>query len=180
MVPGPRALGAGRTTHDAGVRSPDPQETPMSSQPSTAPGRVVVGVDGSNSSVAALRWAARVGGALGLEVDAVTSWEYPASYGLAGAVGGWNPEVDAGAVLAHAVEAAFDGAGLAGLRSHVLRGHAAQVLLEASHHAELLVVGSRGHGGFTGLLLGSVSTQCAEHAHCPVVVVHEHGDQPVT
>ena len=144
----------------------------MSAQPLPAPGRVVVGVDGSSSSVAALRWAARVGGALGLQIDAVTSWEYPASYGLAGAAGGWDPEVDAGAVLARTVHTAFDGAAPAGLRTHVRRGHPAPVLLEASHHVELLVVGSRGHGGFAGLLLGSVSAQCAEHAGCPVVVVH--------
>lgn len=149
----------------------------MSTQSLPAPGRVVVGVDGSSSSVAALRWAARVGGALGLEIDAITSWEYPAGYGLAGAVGGWNPEVDAGTVLARTVDTAFDGAGLEGLRTHVRRGQPAPVLLEASHHAELLVVGSRGHGGFAGLLLGSVSAQCAEHAGCPVVVVH--GDETV-
>ncbi len=144
----------------------------MSAQSAPAPGRVVVGVDGSPSSVAALRWAARVGGALGLEIDAVTSWEFPGSYGLAGAVNGWDPEVDAGAALARAVDTAFDGEVPAGLRTHVRRGRPAPVLLEASHHVEMLVVGSRGHGGFAGLLLGSVSTQCAEHARCPVVVVH--------
>lgn len=143
----------------------------MSTHPRPAPDRVVVGVDGSGSSVAALRWAARVGGVLGLEIDAVTSWEYPASYGLAGTVGGWDPEVDAGAVLARAVHTAFGGGGPPGLRTHVRRGHPTPVLLEASHHAEMLVVGSRGHGGFAGLLLGSVSAQCAANASCPVVVV---------
>ncbi|UZJ26433.1 universal stress protein [Rhodococcus antarcticus] len=149
----------------------------MSTQPTPAnePGRVVVGVDGSPSSLAALRWAARVGGALGLELDAVTSWEFPASYGMAGGIGGWDPEVDAGAILASAVDTAFGGPGPAGLRTHVRRGRPAPVLIAASHHAELLVVGSRGHGGFAGLLLGSVSAQCAEHSACPVVVVH--GDE---
>ena len=145
----------------------------MSTETPAAPGRVVVGVDGSNASVAALRWAAKVGGALGLEVDAVATWEYPANEGgYAGGFGGWNPEEDAAAILARAVDTAFDGAGLTGLSSHVRRGHPAPVLIEASHHAELLVVGSRGHGGFTGLLLGSVSAQCVAHAGCPVVVVH--------
>lgn len=146
----------------------------MSTHSHPAPGRVVVGVDGSGSSVAALRWAAHVGGVLGLEIDAVTSWEYPANYGLVGTVGGWDPEVDAGAVLARAVDTAFEGGGPPGLRTHVRRGHPSPVLLEASHHAEMLVVGSRGHGGFAGLLLGSVSAHCAAHASCPVVVVHGH------
>ena len=144
----------------------------MSTETPAAPGRVVVGVDGSSASVAALRWAARVGGALGLEVDAVASWEYPTNDGYAGGLGGWNPEVDAGGILAQAVDTAFDGVGLAGLSTHVRRGHPAPVLIEASHHAELLVVGSRGHGGFAGLLLGSVSAKCVAHAGCPVVVVH--------
>ena len=58
----------------------------------------------------------------------------------------------------------------------VREGGAAKVLLEASEGAVMLVVGSRGHGGFAGLLLGSVSANVAEHAGCPVFIVH--GDQP--
>ena len=53
-----------------------------------------------------------------------------------------------------------------------LEGNAAQRLIDASEGAEMLVVGSRGHGGVVGLLLGSVSSACAEKAHCPVLVVH--------
>lgn len=144
----------------------------MSDQPSPTPGRVVVGVDGSSSSLAALRWAARVGSTLGLEIDATTSWEYPASYAMVGAVGDWNPQADAHTLVDRALAEAFGGTRPAGLRTLVRSGRPAPVLLEASHHAELLVVGSRGHGGFAGLLLGSVSAQCAAHARCPVVVVH--------
>jgi len=53
----------------------------------------------------------------------------------------------------------------------VVEGHPAEVLVEASSHADLLVVASRGHGQFGGMLLGSVSQHCATHAHCPVVIV---------
>jgi nucleotide-binding universal stress UspA family protein len=58
------------------------------------------------------------------------------------------------------------------VHAHAAMGIAADVLINESHGADLLVVGSRGHGGFTSMLLGSVSTQCATHASCPVTVVH--------
>jgi nucleotide-binding universal stress UspA family protein len=57
------------------------------------------------------------------------------------------------------------------VRALIVEGNAAQVLLDASDGADLLVVGSRGHGGFTEALLGSVSQHCVHHAHCPVVVI---------
>jgi nucleotide-binding universal stress UspA family protein len=62
-----------------------------------------------------------------------------------------------------------------GVDQLIREGHAAKVLLDASDGADLLVVGCRGHGGFTGLLLGSVSNECASHARCPVLIVHRHG-----
>ncbi len=57
------------------------------------------------------------------------------------------------------------------VRQEVARGHAVRALLDCAQDADLLVVGSRGHGGFVGALLGSVSLHCVTHAHCPVVVV---------
>jgi nucleotide-binding universal stress UspA family protein len=78
--------------------------------------------------------------------------------------------------LDETVQAAFGDQPLPGLRREVREGGAARVLIEASRGATMLVVGSRGHGGFTGLLLGSVSSNVAEHAPCPVLIIH--GDQP--
>lgn len=135
--------------------------------------RIVVGVDGSASSITALRWAHRVGSALDLAIDAVSCWEFPAEYGVGLVPVAYNPEVDTSRVLADSLRTAFGAEVPAGLRSSTHQGHPAKVLIELSTGAEMLVVGSRGHGGFVGLLIGSVSAHCAEHARCPVVVVHE-------
>lgn len=133
-------------------------------------GRVVVGLDGSPSSIAALRWSHRFAGAFGLEIDAVTSWSFPSTYGAGGAAIDWRPDQDAAALTDAALATVFGAARPSGLRSLVREGHPARVLVDASRGAHLLVVGSRGRGGFAGLLLGSVSAYCAQHAHCPVVV----------
>lgn len=136
------------------------------------PDRIVVGVDGSESSKLALQWAARIAAATGATIETVTAWDMPVSYGWAIAADDWNPEADAFKVLSETIDQTFDGARPPGLRTVVRRGNAARVLLDESKGAQMLVVGSRGHGGFAGLLLGSVSETCAEHAHCPVLVVH--------
>ena len=136
-------------------------------------GRIVVGVDGSTSSVHALQWARRVGEALGLGLDVVTCWDYPTSYGLAGGSDAYRPDLDAVKLRDEAISTAFPDGRPIDLRTTALQGHPAQVLKDASTDAEMLVLGSRGHGGFAGLLLGSVSASCAEYASCPVVVVHD-------
>jgi nucleotide-binding universal stress UspA family protein len=140
----------------------------------TSAHRIVVGVDGSSASIEALHWAARIGAAIGVQIDAVTAFEYPSSYyGYSATSGALDAGDDAARRLHDAATKAYGDAKPDGLRLLVRAGHSpAKVLLDASHGAEMLVVGSRGHGGFTGLLLGSVSAACAQHAACPVVLVH--------
>ncbi|MFD5562519.1 universal stress protein [Kitasatospora griseola] len=136
----------------------------------TAQRRIVVGVDGSASSRAALRWAARQAAAVGATVEAITTWEYPAAFGWSVPVVDADIAASAAKTLAETVarEAAEHGVEI---RERVESGNAAQILLEAAEGAELLVLGNRGHHGFAKALLGSVSQHCVQHASCPVVVV---------
>jgi nucleotide-binding universal stress UspA family protein len=137
--------------------------------------RVVVGVDGSEPSQQALRWAAKIADASRAHVDAVAVWHY--SIPLGWAMPDWDPRVDMDRILNAAVDAAFGPRRPADMNLIVCEGNPVNVLLEHSAGALMLVVGSRGHGGFAGMLLGSVSAAVAEHATCPVLVVH--GDKPV-
>jgi nucleotide-binding universal stress UspA family protein len=141
--------------------------------------RIVVGVDGSQSSKAALRWAIRQAKLAGAAVDAVTAWRYPTGYGWAPiADGGLDFEAGAKETL---VEALGEVSGLepeVPVRPLVAEGHAAEVLLRTAQGADLLVVGSRGHGGFASALVGSVSLYCVLHAHCPVLVVRDGTEGP--
>jgi len=143
--------------------------------PGTGAGRIVVGVDGSPSSEQALRWGASLAAMMGARLEAVTAWDFPASYGFGSVPQDWDPAGDMRKVLDETVRAVFGDHPPAGLQRQVREGGAAQVLIEASQDAIMLVVGSRGHGGFAGMLLGSVSANVAEHASCPVLVIH--GDQ---
>ncbi|MFB7845194.1 universal stress protein [Microbacterium sp. NPDC056052] len=134
---------------------------------------ILVGVDGSDSSLDALRYAAKLSAALDLPLRAVTTWDYPALVDLYPSIG-WTPDKDAAVLLDAAIKDVFAGDPPEALTAVVLAGPAAPVLIEESHRAEMLVMGSRGRGGFAGLLLGSVSATCASHAHCPVLIVrHE-------
>jgi nucleotide-binding universal stress UspA family protein len=135
-------------------------------------GRIVVGVDGSESSIAALRRGVRIATALGTSLEAVTTWRYPTSYASVGGEFMDSPEDDAKTIVGDASQAVFASKAPAWFTAIAREGNADQVLIEQSKGAEMLIVGSRGHGGIAGLLLGSVSALCAERATCPVLVVH--------
>lgn len=140
--------------------------------------RIVVGVDGSEASKEALRWAARFAASIGGTIEAIIAWHPPANYGWGYLPGDWDPSQDAEKALIDTVDAVFGANRPEGMTLLVSEGNPAKVLIDRSQGAELLVVGSRGHGGFVGLLIGSVSEHCAEHAKCPVLVVHGEHDTP--
>lgn len=137
-----------------------------------AKAKVVVGVDGSDSSVQALRFAARLAPGFGAEIHAVACWHFPQIYA------GYVPpdfeafESAAGETLTDTLAKAFGPELPAGLSQELIRGPAPEKLVEAGADAVMLVVGRRGHGGFMGMHLGSVSSACVSHAACPVLVVH--------
>jgi nucleotide-binding universal stress UspA family protein len=153
-------------------------EAVMTEQPSGGDKpRIVVGVDGSPSSEQALRWALRQAKLTGATVEAVIAWHFPfISGGYT-----WPPagvlvsDVDfrkiAERVLADTVSLATGGGLHAPVTQEVLEGDAAAVLIRESAGADLLVIGSRGHGGFAEALLGSVGQHCVHHATCPVVII---------
>jgi nucleotide-binding universal stress UspA family protein len=114
---------------------------------------IVAGVDGSQCSLEALRWAARQAEMTGAELHAVMAWSLPEIYG-------YVPRDFAGEArrsLETAVEQALGAQPGVPVVTQVVEGNAAEALIDASRGAQLLVVGSRGHGAFSGMLLGSVS-----------------------
>jgi len=147
----------------------------MSQTSSPSAGRIVVGVDGSKQANAALRWAVRQAELTGDSLLAITVWQYPiyvAGYGWAPVI---MEDVDlegiAEKTLAQAVDDAVESGNPVKVERRVIEGYAPSVLVAASEDADLLVVGSRGHGQFADALLGSVSQHCSHHAKCPVVIV---------
>jgi nucleotide-binding universal stress UspA family protein len=138
--------------------------------------RIVVGVDGSKSSKQALAWAIQQAELTGATVEAVIAWRYPiafagAPYAPIGSLMDTDFAGTAERVLSAAVSETTDPSGPVKVSSTVREGNAPQILIEAADGADLLVVGSRGHGGFTEALLGSVSQHCVHHARCPVVII---------
>lgn len=132
-------------------------------------GRVVVGVDGSRASQAALAWAARYASKFQLELEAIMTWHLGTMHGYP------LPDVDdvakskaKKALHESIVEVLGEDSGVV---ETVLRRPAALALLKAAESASLLVLGTRGRGAFSGMLLGSVSQHCVQQARCPVVVI---------
>ena len=147
-------------------------ESAAERQPGAARQRIVVGVDGSPLSLSALRYARKLADALGCSLEAVAAWQYHMALGTFTPLD-WTPEEDTRTLLEQSVREAFGDDIPADLRRSVHQGQAGHVLAEVSRGAEMLVVGSRGHGGFAGLLLGSVSSSASAHARCPVLIVHQ-------
>jgi nucleotide-binding universal stress UspA family protein len=148
----------------------------MSENSRETTGRIVVGVDGSPSANAALRWAVRHAELTGDAVEAIIVWQYPiigASYGWAGVAvtDGTDLRALAEKTLTQAIDEATGHGSAVPVTPRVIEGYPASVLVEQSADADLLVVGSRGHGTFADALLGSVSQHCSHHARCPVVIV---------
>jgi nucleotide-binding universal stress UspA family protein len=157
-------------------------------KPATAPtgetarehGRIVVGVDGSEPSLKALRWAGRQAVMTGSDLEAVIAWEMPGGYGWAGLPGvpqDFDLDEPAARALAAAVDAALPPDQARTVSQTVVMGNPAQAVLDRGEGAELIVVGVRGHGTFRSTLLGSVSHTVTLHASCPVVVVRGEAEQ---
>lgn len=138
----------------------------------TPPPRIVVGLDGSPSSYAALRWAVRQAELVGGVVDAVTGCEFPSLYGWSAPV--VPPDLDLDVAhrrLAEELDEVLGRDRAVEVRPRVVHADPTEALIDAAQGAEALVVGSRGRGTFARALLGSVSHRCAMHAPCPVVIV---------
>lgn len=134
--------------------------------------KIVVGVDGSEGSQRALQWAIEEAGRRDATVEALHAWEPGLTAGLySGAVFTEESVQEAGEKVLEETIAAADPAGSTKVERRCVTAQPAAALIEAAKDADLLVVGSRGLGGFYRLLIGSVSSQVAHHAPCPVVVV---------
>ncbi|HAM02141.1 MAG TPA: universal stress protein UspA [Acidimicrobiaceae bacterium] len=133
---------------------------------------VVVGVDGSEKSKDALTWAARWAALSGVDLLAVIIWHYPTMFGWAPPwPDGYDPGAEANQLLQDTVRQVLGASPAISVTTRVFEGAAAPTLVELSKEASLIVVGSRGHGEFAGMLIGSVSEFLAGHAHCPVVII---------
>jgi nucleotide-binding universal stress UspA family protein len=145
----------------------------------THQGRIVVGIDGSEGSYAALHFAADEAARRHARLDVVHARHNPEHLGPLGApiwADGASAEKASNELLERMARPFRAGSathpGPSSIERLSVEGDASRVLVECARGADLLVVGARGHGGFTGLLLGSVSLRCLHHTPCPIAVVH--------
>lgn len=135
--------------------------------------RIVVGVDGSENSRRALRWALTEARLRGMAVEVVHCWHFPYVADPAGMVAYPSAALQesAEALVRESLQSMGDDTQGIAITTRVEQAPGAETLVSLSESAELLVIGRRGHGGFLSLVLGSVAQQVVSHAHCPVVVV---------
>ena len=134
--------------------------------------KIIVGVDGSPSSNAALEWAAQEAELRGSTLELIHAWNYP-NLGYGGYVAVLEDfEKDAAALLDEVVASVRKNYPSLKLVSSLIQGPTAQTIMDRAKEADMVVVGSRGRGGFSGLLLGSVGQQLVHHCPAPVVIIH--------
>ncbi len=145
-------------------------------------GRMIVAIDGSSSCINALKWAKNNADDMGLSIHVINAWQYVyptgdilvAGAALATLYPSFDAEENARLLIKKVIEKCFGHEPPQNLTSEAINGLASHILIEASRDAQLLVMGSRGHGSFVDFILGSVSGVCAARAHCPVVIINEH------
>lgn len=156
----------------------DMTATTTTSETTTMTPELVVGIDGSHASLGALREGIRLADSLGYRVRVITAWNWPVAQGMGMTPPiVWDPESDAREILTSALASVTIPAGLA-VTAEAVRGDAADALIAASANARMLVTGSTGAGMARALLLGSVSTRCAQRAACPVLVYRPAPGEP--
>ena len=132
--------------------------------------RIVVGIDGSPASFSALEWAVSQAELTNASLEIVAAWEWPRSFGWSLIPEGYDPETDLQKMIDPILATLRATHPLVSVDAKIVEGHPAPVLINESKGATLLVVGSRGHGEFIGMLVGSTSEHCVANAACPVVV----------
>jgi nucleotide-binding universal stress UspA family protein len=149
-----------------------PATSPLTEPLEETSGPLVVGYDGSPSSLAAVRRGVSLAARLDRAVRVVVAWHIPLA--APGLPDNWSPSGDAEQMLSELTATLFPEGAPASFTTAAIQGDAAVVLIRESIGAEMVLVGSRGHSGIAGLLLGSVSTAVAEHAACPVLIMRTH------
>lgn len=138
--------------------------------------KIIVGVDGSEASLEALRQARNLAHSLNARVEAIGCWENPHMYDGYVLMGIEGFRESAEKVVTQAVKTVFGSEVPPHVTINLIHGDPKSALVEASRNANFLVVGRRGHGKLGKLLIGSVSASCIAHSKCPVLVVHSQDD----